>query len=108
MTGDTALYVKSSKTSTVEYSRPIADHSCTDGYLATKVMYSYTPEDQQCMELLKQAGIPHELIDLSSCSFQARLKARIAGLNETPTLVFQGEKIRGLQAIREVLQKKET
>jgi hypothetical protein len=108
MTGDTTLYVKSSKTSTVEYSRPIADHSCTDVFLASKVMYSYTPEDQQCMELLKDAGIPHELIDLSSCSFQARLKAKITGLDETPTLVFKGEKIKGLQAIRQVLQKKET
>jgi hypothetical protein len=108
MTDDAILYVKSSKTSIVEYSRPVADHYCTDGYSATKVMYSYKPEDQECMELLKGAGMPHEVIDLSNCSFSARLRAKIAKLNETPTLVLNGERIKGLQAIKQVLQKTET
>ncbi|MGC8997877.1 MAG: hypothetical protein ACP5JW_00525 [Candidatus Bathyarchaeia archaeon] len=35
-----------------------------------------------------------------------RLKAKIAGVNKTPTLVFKGQKLWGLDAIKTAVEKK--
>ena len=108
MKDNTVLYVKSEKTSTFEHSRPVADHYCTDADRATQTIYTYKPEDQMAIDLLKEAGIVHKLIDLSNCPFSVRLKVIISRINETPALILNDRKIKGIENIRQVLQEIKT
>jgi hypothetical protein len=39
------------------------------------------------------------------CDAPTQRKARMAGLNETPMLIFQGRAIKGLENIKQLLQK---
>jgi glutaredoxin len=101
------LYVKSEKIPTVQYSEGVPGHPCTAAYRATSTVHCYKQEDQEAIDLLEKAGIAYERVDLSSRDVTTQLKAKITGLNETPTLIFQGRKIKGLENIRRVLQKVE-
>jgi hypothetical protein len=101
------LYVKSEKISTVHYSEGVAGHPCTAAYRATSIVPCYKQQDQEAIDLLEKARIAYERVDLSSQNVTTRLKAKIMGLNETPTLIFHDRKIKGLENIRRVLQKVE-
>jgi glutaredoxin len=106
------LYVKSEKISVVQYSGDVSGGRCvryapSSAQAATSTMHCYGQQDKEAIDLLEKAGIAHKLVDLSSHEFTTRLKARIAGLNETPTLIFYGRKIKGLENIRRLLQKVE-
>jgi glutaredoxin len=100
------LYVKSEKIPVVQYAEGVAGHPCT-GWGAARPVYCYKQQDQEAIDLLEKAGVAYERVDLSMHDATARLKARITGLNETPTLIFHGRKIKGLENIRRVLQKVE-
>jgi hypothetical protein len=101
------LYVKSEKISMVQYSEGLAGHTCTAAYRATRTEPCYKQQDQEAIDLLEKAGIAYERVDLSSRDVKTQLKARITGLNETPTMIFHGRKIKGLENIRRVLLKVE-
>ena len=100
------LYVKSRKISVGQYSEGVPGHPCT-GWGATRAVYCYKQQDQEVIDLLEKAGIAYKLADLSRCDATTQLKCRITGLSETPTLIFHGRKIKGLENIRRVLQKVE-
>jgi len=102
------LYVKSEKIPIVEHTQGVPGHPCTGGFRATQTIYNYKPEDQKAIDLLKDAGIDHKIIDLSDCSFTAQLKAKILGVNETPTLVLNDRRIKGADNIKQVLQEIKT
>lgn len=104
MENNILLYVKSEKIPTIQYTEGIQGHPCTAAYRATQVIYNYKPEDQKAMDLLKESGTPYRLVDLSDCSFLMQLKAKIFGINETPTLILNGVKIKGLENIKKALQ----
>ena len=99
------LYVKSEKIPVIQYSESVSGHPCTGAYQATDTISGYKPEDQEIIEFLEKAGITYKLVDLSNCPLTAQLKAKIAGINETPTLVLNGAKIKGLEDIRQALQR---
>jgi glutaredoxin len=99
------LYVKSEKILTVQYREGLAGHPCTAAYRATSTVPCFKQQDQEAIDLLEKAGIAYERVDLSNRDFTTQLKARITGLNETPTLIFHNKKIKGLENIRRVLQK---
>lgn len=106
MKDNASLYVKSTKIpASVGYSRPVPDHSCTDAFVAIQIIHCYEYEDQKAIDLLKESGITHELIDLSNCPFTVRLKAKIRRINETPTLIWNDEKIIGPENIQRLLEK---
>jgi len=105
LTNNFILYVKSEKLPIIQYSEGISGHPCTGGYRAREIVYNLKPEDKEAVDLLEEAKINYKLVDLSDCPFTMRLKAKIIGINETPTLVVNGEKIRGVQNIRLTLLK---
>jgi len=104
------LYVKSKKVSIIGYSQAPTVHTgwWVDGYgyhpLATRTTHNYKPEDQEAASLLKEAEIAYKLVDLSYCSFMVRLKARVQRIDETPTLILNNKKIRGIGDIKQALQ----
>jgi glutaredoxin len=104
------LYVKSEKAFVPGYSESPITHTgwWIDGHgalpTAAQVIRSYRSEDQEAIDLLKRAGIAHKLVDLSNCSFSARLKSKMMGVNETPTLILNDKKIRGFESIKKLLQ----
>lgn len=100
--------MKSEKISIVELSRSVPDHSCTDAYRSTRTICNYKSEDQKAIDILKEAGIAYKLIDLSDCPFTVRLKAKIGGINETPTLILKNIKIEGIENVSQVLQETKT
>jgi len=102
------LYIKSEKIPIIEHTQGVSGHPCTGGFRATQTIYNYKPEDQKAIDLLKEAGIDHKIIDLSDCPFTDQLKAKITGVNETPTLVFNDRKIKGAENIKQVLQEIKT
>lgn len=104
MESNILLYVKSEKIPIVQYTEGLSGHPCTAAFRATQVTYNYKPEDQKAMDLLEKAGIAYEVVDLSDCSFIMQLKAKIFGINETPTLILNGVKIKGLENIKRALQ----
>ena len=66
----------------------------------------FKPEDEEAINLLNEAGIGYKLVDLSDCPFTVRMKAKILGINKTPTLVLgNGEKIKGIRNIRQAILK---
>jgi glutaredoxin len=98
------LYVKSEKISIAQYTEGLSGHPCTAAFRAIQVTYNYKPEDQKAMDLLKEAGIAYKVVDLSDCSFMMQLKAKMFGINETPTLILNGVKVKGLKNIKKTLQ----
>jgi len=102
------LYVKSEKIPLVEYGEGVPGHPCTIALRTTQTIYNYKSEDQKAMDLLKEAGIAYKLVDLSDCSFTTQLKAKIIGVNKTPTMVLNNRKIKGAQNIRHVLEEIKT
>jgi len=97
------LYVKSEKIPIVQYSEGITGHPCTGAYRVKEIIKNFKPEDKEAMELLDQAQINYKLVDLSDCPFTVQLKAKILGINETPTLILGDEKIKGVQNIRQII-----
>ena len=110
MKDNIVLYVKSKKVFVAGYSQTPITHTgwWIDGYgalpTATQVTRSHKSEDQEAIDLLKVAGTAYKLVDLSNCSFSARLRSKIMEVNETPILILNGKKIRGLENIKKVLQ----
>jgi glutaredoxin len=102
------LYVKSEKVSIVPITEGIYDHPCSGARRATQTFHNYKPEDQKAMDLLEEAGTNHQIIDLSNCSFATQLMAKIKGINETPTLIMNGRKIKGSENITQILQEIKT
>ena len=107
---NTILYVKLGKVFVAGYSQTPITHTgwWVDGYgalpTATQETRSHRSEDQEAIDLLKGAGIAYKLVDLSNCSFSARLRSKIMGVKETPTLILNDKKIRGFENIKKVLQ----
>jgi len=95
------LYVKSEKIPIVQFGEGISGHPCTGAYRVKEIIENFKPEDREAMELLDQAKVSYKLVNLSDCSFITQLKAKILGINETPTLIFESEKIKGIQNIRQ-------
>jgi protein-disulfide isomerase len=61
-------------------------------------------EDQKAVEALEKAGLLCTIIDLGLASSTARMKAKIEGVNATPTLIYKGQKLKGLQQIMGLLE----
>lgn len=100
------LYVKSEKIPIVQYSEGIPGHPCTAAYRVKEIFKRFKPEDEEAINLLKEAGINYKLVDLSDCPFTTQITAKIRGINETPTLVLENrEKVKGIQNIKQLLLK---
>ena len=92
------LYVKSISTGAIERSPGFLFHSCD--LRRTQNTTFFPEEDQRAIEFLKEKGVKFELIDLSKCSLIMKLKAKINGVNKTPTLVLDdGTILKGKQQI---------
>ena len=98
------LYVKSEKIPIVKHSVGIHGHPCTAADRAVQTHTLLTPEDQEAKELVEKSGVSFKIIDLGECSFLTQIKAKISGINKTPTLILNGKAIRGIQNIRKALQ----
>ena len=91
---------------TFQFQQGIRRHPCTDAYVAKEIVKKFKPEDEEAINLLNEAGIDYKLVDLSDCPFTVRIKAKILGINKTPTLVLgNGEKIEGVRNIRQAILK---
>jgi len=97
------LFVKSEKIEHVEWSMPHHDHWCSAGYRATKTDFVLGEEDRKAVEALEKSGLNYKVIDLTFASAATRLKAKLEGVNTTPTLTYKGRKIKGLQQILNML-----
>lgn len=97
------LYVSSVSTGAIQRSPGFFFHSCD--LRQTENLTFYLEEDREAIEFLTQRGIKFNLIDLSNCPLSFRLKAKIARINKTPTLVLDdGTKLKGVQRIKEYFQ----
>jgi glutaredoxin len=103
VTGNILLYVKSGKVFIVPRTEGIYGHPCSGARKAAQTFHNYKPEDQKAIDLLKEAGQNLQIIDLTNCSFATQLMAKMKGINETPTLVMNGRKIKGLENIAQIL-----
>lgn len=99
------LYVKSEKFAQVKYTMPHHDHWCSAGYRVTKTDYVLSEEDRKAIELLEKAGLKFKIVDLGLADIMTRFKAKIDGVNKTPTLIYEGRKLKGLRHITETLEK---
>ncbi len=97
------LYVKSEKIPIIQHCQGISGHPCTGAYRVGETIYNYTSEDKAVIDLLEEAKIAYELVDLSDCPFSVQLKAKILGINKTPTLLLNNRKIKGVQNIKQAL-----
>lgn len=99
------LFVKSQKADIVQYTMPNLSgggHWCSAGYRSQGVLKSYSQEDEEALTNLKSKGVNFSIIDLSVCPFEARLRAKLSGVNRTPTLILDdGTKIKGIDRIKE-------
>ncbi|MEM3699343.1 MAG: hypothetical protein QXL57_00515 [Candidatus Bathyarchaeia archaeon] len=98
------LFVKSEKIEQVQWTKPLHDHGCSGGYRATKTHFILNEEDGKAVEALEKSGLNYKVIDLTFASSTMRLKAKLEGVNATPTLIYKGRKIKGLQQILNTLQ----
>lgn len=89
----------------IQYSEGLPGHQCTGAYRATSIVSCYRRRDQEAINLLEKTGIVYDCVDLSMWDAPTQRKARIAGLYGTPTLIFQGRAIKGLENIKQVLHK---
>ncbi|MEM3823617.1 MAG: hypothetical protein QXH87_01655, partial [Candidatus Bathyarchaeia archaeon] len=87
----------------VEWTMPHHDHWCSAGYRAAKTDFVLNEEDRRAVEALEKSGLNYKVIDLTLASATMRLKAKLEGINATPTLIYKGQKIKGLQQILETL-----
>ncbi|MEM3443106.1 MAG: hypothetical protein QXM86_04535, partial [Candidatus Bathyarchaeia archaeon] len=97
------LFVKSEKIEHVQWTMPHHDHWCSAGYRAFKTDFVLNEEDRKAVEALEKSGLNYKVIDLTLASATMRLKAKLEGINATPTLIYKGRKIKGLQQILEAL-----
>ena len=106
---DLTLYVKSKKISV--HKSPILEvhHRHVFGTFSEtfQSIINYLPEDQEAIALLNQAKLAYRLVDLNTCPFMTRLKARMNG-TKTPTLILNHRKIVGLENIKEALRELKT
>jgi len=98
------LYVKSEKVEQVEYTVPNWGHYCSAGYRASKTDFVLNEEEQKAVEVLEKTRLPYTLIDLGLANVMTRIKAKIEGVNSTPTLVFKGQKFKGLSQIMKIVE----
>jgi hypothetical protein len=99
------LYVKSQKTDVVSYTMPHRDHYCSAGYRSQGVLGSYGQEDEEALTILRSKGANFSLVDLSSCSLQNKLTARMSRIRRTPTLVLNdGTRIEGINKIKDYME----
>jgi len=98
------LYVKSEKISQVEYTMPNFGHWCSAGYRATKTDFVLGEKDRKAIEILEKVGLRYTLVDLGLTSATTRIKAKIESVNTTPTLIYKGQKIKGLQQIVQMVE----
>ena len=96
------LYVKSEKIDAeLKYTIPHRGHWCTAGYMSQGTEKYLFPKDKDAVEFLEQKGISFNLIDLSECSFMTRLRAKLSGINKTPTLILDDDtRLKGVEQIR--------
>lgn len=99
------LFVKSQKADMVEYTMPNLSgggHWCSAGYRKQGILTSYSSEDEEALTGLRSKSVNFSLVDLSVCPFETRLKAKMSGVNRTPTLILDnGTRIEGINRIRE-------
>ncbi|MEM3536485.1 MAG: hypothetical protein QXF44_01780 [Candidatus Bathyarchaeia archaeon] len=98
------LFVKSEKFEHAEWSMPHHDHWCSAGYRATKTDLVLSEEDRKAVEALERSGLNYKVVDLSLASATMRLKAKLEGVNATPTMIYKGRKVKGLKQILETLE----
>jgi hypothetical protein len=99
------LYVKSEKIEHVEYTTPNWGHWCSAGYRVTETDFALNEEDRKAIELLEKSGLLFKVVDLGLASAFTRIRAKIKGVNKTPTLVFMARKLKGLKEIEAALEK---
>jgi hypothetical protein len=99
------LYVKSEKVAHIEYSMSHHDHYCDAGYRATSTDLILNEEDRKAIELLEKAGLRFTVVDLGLAKAMARIRAKMEGVNATPTLIHKGQKMRDLHQIAAMLEK---
>lgn len=94
------LFVKSISTGSIERSPRFFFHTCD--LRRRKYLDFYPREDQEAIEFLKDRDVSFNLTDLSKHSFLTRLKAKMSGINQTPTLILDnGTKLKGITQIRD-------
>lgn len=94
------LYVSSVETGAIERSPGFLFHSCD--LKKVQNFTAYAEEDQKAIEFLDERGIHYELVDLSKCAMTVKLKAKLNGINRTPTLVLDnGTKLDGILQIEQ-------
>lgn len=99
------LFVKSQKVERVMYTMPNFGHYCSAGYRSQGVLSNYSLEDEEALTNLRSKRVSFSLVDLSLCPFENRLKAKMSGINRTPTLVLDdGTKIEGIAKINKCLE----
>jgi glutaredoxin len=100
------LYVKSEKVYVTEYTMPHQSgggHWCSAGYRAQQTLRCLNENEQKAKQLLESAAINYKIIDLGESSFLTKIKAKLKGVNETPTLIFGNRKIEGIENIQNFL-----
>lgn len=97
------LFVKSEKIEQVAWSMPHHDHGCSASYRAIKTEFVLGEEDKKAIEALKKTGLRYNVVDLGLASATIRIKAKTKGINTTPTLIYKGQKFKGLRQIVEML-----
>jgi hypothetical protein len=111
MADQATLYVKSKKIYTTQYSSLFRRndfwtlvHDVPVGASKTRqTTKDYNVQDREAIELLENLEVPFNLVDLTNCSRIFRLKAKVARINDTPTLVLSKRRIKGIQNIKKAL-----
>jgi predicted DsbA family dithiol-disulfide isomerase len=84
---------------------PNFGYYCSARFRSQGVLSSFSFEDEEALTSLRSKSVSFSLVDLSSCSFENRLKAKMRGINRTPTLVLDGgTKIEGIAKIKKWLE----
>ena len=103
------LYVKSQRSDVLQYTMPNEGHWCSAGYRSQSALTGFSKEDEDALTELKSKNTSFNLVDLSTCAFETRLRARMTGINKTPTLILDdGAKIEGIKQIREYMKSRRT
>ena len=100
------LYIKSEKIPVVKHTFGVPGHPCTGADRAVETHDMLKPEDQEAKELLEKSGMQYRIIDLGESSFIAQIRAKITGINQTPTLIVGGKPVKGIENIRKILERK--
>jgi len=98
------LYVRSKKVSFGKSPGFSSEHGQVTIYSGSlTTTRSYEPEDQEAISLLDEGKVAYTLVDLTESSLAVRLKARLGGV-KTPTIVWNGKKIVGIENVRQALK----